>query len=1310
MKLTLAQQEAITARGNVLVVAGAGTGKTSTLVERVLHCLLEEKPPASLDEILMVTFTEAAAAEIRQRIRARLEEEINKRPGESRWKEQLALFETAHIGTLHSFCLQLVRQHFYELELDPQLSVLAEEEARLLAEETLDTLFRKHYAGPNAAAEAVRQLIQTQGRGWDKPIRSLVRRLHHYTQTRPDSAGWFRGQLAMFADPEPRTWQRWLVGAMASWRDRWLPVLENMHAQNDIARKCATALRKLPAEDRNDGTMEHRRTASSGSLSSIHQSTNPLIHKSNLPSFRSAFEAISSARQECPRGKKGAWLDPLKDFLSEADFLGSLLAGPGDADPLAEDWNWVRSQITTLLELAQEFTNAFTEAKREQGVLDFHDLEQYALRLLWDFGTNGPTRITHQWRKRLRFVFVDEYQDINAAQDKIIEALGREGPQTNRFLVGDVKQSIYRFRLADPRIFQGYVETWGNRQSRAIPLVENFRSREGILNFVNGVFGALMRRELGGVDYDETARLRFGAPEERRSLGAAADPQRRVELHLRLKGGANSEEGEEEAAEALAQVADFEEADKEARLVALRLRELKAEHHLIWDEKAKTFRPVDWNDMAVLLRSPANKAESYAKEFSRLNVPLQVARGGFYQSLEISDLLSLFKLLDNPLQDLPVLAVLHSPLVGLTLDELATIRLAGKGPFWTVLVSWTESLKCEVQSLGGCRVLEHGTRNTEHVPSESFHKVTAFLNRFTHWRRLVRQVSLSRCLETVLAETHYADWLLTQPRGEQRHANVERLLGLARQFDQFQRQGLFRFLRFIEAQQMAETEPEVAKVSEENSVRLLSIHQSKGLEFPVVVVADLGKPFNVSDLRAEIILDEEYGLCPQIQPSHTGRRYPSLPYWLARQRQAREMLGEELRLLYVATTRARDTLILTATLPAATFERVWNRAAESQATGRRSPTRRVEGREQRAGSEAGVPSKRQQRAKTPDDPALLSARSYADWLGSWFAQNCASEEPGVTQGENAWLRWTIHDDTKLISAAAEPLPLEAPTEATTAADAEACQILQARLAWEYPFEAATRQPAKTSVSVLRRRAAEQPDEEAARWTGIQSPKSAKVSSQLSVASGVERQPTDYGLRTTDHGPRITEHETRNTEHASSSAEIGSANHAFLQLVSLERAGGAADLKAEAERLVEARSLTADQSALLDFDGLAGFWQSELGRKIRDQAQHVRRELAFTCRFSTAELAELTGQPPEPNLDGEFVVVQGVADAAAILPQEIWLVDFKTDRVESGELSGKAKHYAPQLKLYALALTKIYRRPVSGCWLYFLSCQTAVVVT
>jgi ATP-dependent helicase/nuclease subunit A len=999
--LTPTQRQAIVARGNVLVMAGAGTGKTHTLVERCLDCLCQER--AALDEILIVTFTEAAATEMKQRLRAALEAALASRlpdaldsasTGEGsstldgHLAGQLALFDTAPIGTLHSFCLKLVREHFYELGLDPQLAVLDTGEARLVAEETLDEQFQSHYAGQTGLSVAAQNLIHIYGNGDERPIRAMLLRLHHYTQTRPDADRWLAEQVARFALPEPVEWRRWLRDAITGWREEWLAALDSLKSENEKAAACREFLQKLPG----DCSCEQAGTV---------------------------LGEILAADVNYPARKKTELRKPLKDFFADAAFLRSLLPAEGSRDPLAEDWDWIRDQMNTLLQLAQEFGEKFAERKRADGVLDFHDLEQFALKLLWDSAAGEPTAAARHWREKIRFVFVDEYQDINAAQDKIIQALSRDGPAANRFLVGDVKQSIYRFRLADPKIFRDYARMWRGGNGQTIPLAENFRSRESLLGFVNSVFEVLMHEEIGGVNYDPEARLQFGAPEHRAALSLTKNPLPRAEWLLRFKTSRDDSPTDDESGDS--DSAELVESGKEARLVALRLRELAAQSHRIWDEAQAAERVVDWRDMAVLLRAPTNKAEVYAKEFERAGIPFVIEHSSFYDNVEIADLLSLLKLLDNPLQDVPAIAVLRSPLAGLSLDELATVRLAAReAHFWTALV---RSQKSEVES-------QNGTAQ----------KVGKFLERFHCWRQLARRTSLSQCLESVLAETHYAQWLRSRPRGAQRQANVERFLGLAQQFDQFQRQGLFRFLKFIEAQQAAGAEPDVAAVAEENAVRLMSIHQSKGLEFPVVVVADLAKPFNEQDLRGEIIFDEQFGLCPRVKPPHTGRRYPSLPHWLARRRQRREQRGEELRLLYVAMTRARDTLILTATVAENKWEALW---AKPDAIATRS---------------------------------IAGAKSFADWLGLWFqVQTSRFKVQSMAEGELPYLRWRLVEDEELMDKS--EIGDRKPEIELPALNEETKQRLRGVLAWNYPFDAATHRAAKSSVTVLRRQA-EELDEEA----------------------------------------------------------------------------------------------------------------------------------------------------------------------------------------------------------------------------------------
>ncbi|HWY31715.1 MAG TPA: UvrD-helicase domain-containing protein [Candidatus Acidoferrum sp.] len=1184
--LTSAQADAVKARGNVLVMAGAGTGKTKTLVARCLDCLDRER--VSLNELLIVTFTEAAAAEMRLRLRRELEKKIAASPGDDHWPRQLALFDTAHIGTLHSFCLKLVREHFHEAGLDPQLALLDEGEARQLAAETLDEQFQSHYAGEDVFSRAFQELIQVYGNGRDEKIRALVLRLHNYSQTRPDAAAWLSAQRQAFAAVIPTNWLTWLLNSIGDWRDQWRPILDKQEIAGGKIAALAGILRQLPQTFTRDLGAE-------------------------------VLEQVLSADTDWP--KKNSPRKSLATFFEDAAFLRSLASRKNGGDPLIEDWNWIRGPMETLLRLTVEFADTFAKRKRDAGVLDFHDLEQGALQLLWQQPAHDPSAIAAFWRQSLKFVFVDEYQDINAAQDSILAALSRDGADANRFLVGDVKQSIYRFRLADPGIFREYARLWQSGNSRTIALSDNFRSREGILRFVNSVFQLLMREQVGGVAYDDGAALKFGrSPSQDPALESS------TELLLRLKIKSEEASGEDDNND----LAALEESAKEARLIACHLNNLVKHKHRIQSEGGIGFREVEFGDMAILLRSPRGKVDIFTREFARAGVPLSIAQDGFYDSPEILDLLSLLQLLDNPLQDVPCLAVLRSPLVGLSLTDLAEIRLVlRKGHFWTALV------RCQLPNAG----IEPGLRT----------RLDKFLGRFSRWRKLSRQVSLSQCLEQVLAETAYDDWLKTRPRGEQKTANLDLFLQLTRQFDQFQRQGLFRFLKFVEAQREIEAEPEVPALPPENSVRLMSIHQSKGLEFPVVVVAGLDKKFNDEDLRGEIILDEQFGLCPRVKPPTAGRRYPSLPHWLAQKHQKRESRGEELRLLYVAMTRVRDTLVLSTSLTPKKWETTWSQPVLA----------------------------------TPE--LIAGAGNFADWIGFWFAHHTAGKSADATAGRTAELSWHLVQESEWGDKPGNPPSVnvdaspEQPNDRFNLQEPAAAKKIQEVLGWQYPHAAATMRPAKASVTELRR-ASEAPDDEA-------------ISMFTKPAVFI--------------GARVAARTTANGHRKLSAAEIGAAHHKFMQHVSLTKTN---DLVAEAERLARENLLTTDEHAALDFGALADFWDSGFGQSIIVQPpDSVMRELPFTARFSPDEISEITGRNAAPGLADEFIVVQGVADLVVLRPDEIWLVDFKTDHIRTSDLPARTENYSPQLKLYAAALNKIFSRPVTRRALHFLTLGKTIEV-
>ena len=1208
-----AQERAIAARGQVLVTAGAGTGKTSTLVRRCLRVLLEDQPPCSLENLLMVTFTEAAAAEMRARLRQALQQRCEATPPGTEparvLEEQLALLDTAHISTLHGFCLELVRQHFHELEIDPQVVVLDESQTKPMMGQALDELLEECYnesredLGGDRLGPAVRELVRRQGRGSDERIRSLVLRLHRYAQSRADAAGWLERQAAAFREGEPTHWREWLLAGFEEWRGQWLPVAQSWAGQAENVAQCLPAL-----------------AAPAGSLEAVSV----------------ALETMRRAdAQDWKRGTKTTVRKSLKGLFDEAEFLRSLLPSAGTAagqagagafadgcapasDPLAQDWEWVRPPMLALLELTREFTERFAQRKRDLGGVDFADQEQMALRLL------SQPEIRAHWRRQFHHIFVDEYQDINAAQDAIIRALSRDGPEANLFLVGDVKQSIYRFRLADPMIFRDYEEQWGSGSvaGERIALSENYRSRPSILALVNPLFGALMRPSLGGVGYGGEACLEFGAGPRLADLGVTADDEPRVELHI-VVSNSRAQPGAEtpENAEPGESLEDLDATRREARLVASRLRQMRESGHRIWDGQA--MRAVEWSDMAVLLQSVRGRAEGYAQEFHAQGVPLQAPRGGFYEALEIRDLINLCHLLDNPMQDLPLLGVLRSPLVGLSAEELVAIRVCSREQgFWEAL-----------------RKFDRGGIGTE--------KVGEFLDRYERWRGMLRHSSLSQCLEMVLMDTQYESLLLAQDRGSERVANVHKLLDVVREYDPAQHQGLFRFLLFVKAQAKAELEEEPAPVQSANAVRVLTIHKSKGLEFPVVVVAGLGSSFNEQDLREDILLDEKYGICPKVLPPDREQAYPSLPYWLARHRQRRELLAEKMRLFYVALTRARDTLVLVA-------------SPRGKQAGEKWPSLAAE-------------------APPLSDREVVTARCLFDWLKLWLPRVTRDADWLSDQaGQNALLRWRIWNGDIPASALEESEESNSPRSdpaSIVPPTAELVAAVRQRMEWQYPWSAATLEPAKTSVSALRKRMVEE-----------------------------EAQEARFLFQSKVQGPRFG---GAGAGEKLSAAEVGTIHHTFLEWVSFDRTGSVVELRSEAERMREAGVLSGEEVAALNFEGLLSFWMSELGRRIRAHPEEVQREMPFTARFTPAALAELHLSAPAASLAGEFVVIQGYIDLAVVRPDQIWLLDFKTDAVTEQSLAEKLEKYASQLNLYGRALEQIFARPVTEKWLYFLALHRSV---
>lgn len=1198
------QAEAITATGAVLLAAGAGTGKTATLVNRCLRLVAEEG--VDVDRLLVVTFTNAAAAEMKQRLRDSLRELALARPGEHRLQRQLLLLESAHLSTIHSFCLELVRSHFAELALDPGLAVLDESITVPLARQLALDLVR----GAIAADADTPALVDHYCGGSGERLVDLILRTHRFYVAQPRADLLLAQALETFGREQPEEWRRLRTSIRAQWLlgmksrglaqiPRTLTALKSVRGYGGST-KTADGIRRIEAV-----------------LAGVAADLSKRVDDPSEAGVDALIARVAGLGAEdlWVRGT-GKTRGFLEGFSNEAELLQSWQP-TADGDPLDQDWARVRGPMRRLLELTRDFGEAFTRAKRSLGGVDFADLEQLALRLLID-EHGQPTAVAAEWRERLAHVFVDECQDVNAAQDALLRALARDGERANLFMVGDVKQSIYRFRMAAPELFRNHAESWPDRaHHRVLPLTENFRSREGILAFANDLFDCLMSVRLGGVGYAAGDRLAFGRPDQRPALSMAPPADQgpggvwneadcRVELHLvrKERAGNRFEEGGDED-EGWGELLDLE---RQAHVAAARLRALMDGGHQVWDKRANAFRPMRWSDVGLLMRAVRGRAASFLRIFRRFGIPLAVEQGDFLETLEAADLTALLRVLDNPRQDIPLFAVLRSPLVGWPLGDLATLRVSRTGSD-----AWD------------------GLREAGRLADAAGDPARRFLFQLERWRRLALMTSLTMVLETVLAETRYEAYLLTLSDGVDRVANVRRFLDLARRFDPLQRQGLYRFLRFLDEQRAAGREIEPLPPRQTEAVQLLSVHRSKGLEFPVVVLAGLGSAFQGADRQSTVLLSRPLGVAPQVVDWAAQRRQDSLPLWRARQEESEASLAEELRLFYVAITRARDSLLLIGSFNPE--GKTW-----------------------------------MERTSLPPALGVPEARSWCEWVGLWLADRadwCAGRGEVVlpTGQPRARLRWQIHADG-------------GPTEADPAAIGPAGESIQRsvphdwpgeRFTWRYAHETATVLPAKTSATALRRWGLESDDEVAAPWSAGRVFRPARESSSADRLSATE---------------------------------IGIAHHVFLQNLDLAVAGSEAGLRAEAERMRADGRLTEAESGALDLGGLLGFWTGPWGLEVLRHADLVRREFAFTAAFAPAELPGFGLLEPGAAA-GDFVVVQGAVDLAVLLPDEIWILDFKTDRIAASEMEDRAREHEPQLRLYARALGRAFGRPVTRCALHFL---------
>jgi ATP-dependent helicase/nuclease subunit A len=1268
---TKEQLQAIEASGrNVLVAAAAGSGKTAVLVERIIRKISSD---TDVDRLLIATFTNAAAAEMKERIRLALERALERDPGSEHLRRQLALMGRASIMTLHSFCLDVIRRYYPMIGLDPGFRVANETEAELLQAETLQDLFEDKYAGDGDGMFA--RLAETFGGDRsDEPLARLVLELYRFSLSHPWPEEWLRASAAAFraASPDQLADSEW-------GRDlRRFALLELEGAESLLGQALAGAM--MPAGPaayvpalRNDLSVV-------GSLLET-------VRNRPMEEWYDAFRAVSFGRLGSQRGNDTdkALQERVKRLRDDAKKIVSGLAeelfGRTPAE-YAEELNACAPLMEALAELVIEFGRRYEAVKRAKGLVDFGDLEHYCLRILRDPASTPerpiPSAAALEYREQFEEILLDEYQDTNQVQEAIIDLIARPGAG-NRFMVGDVKQSIYRFRLAEPGLFLDKYRRYAagddgdGSPGRRIDLARNFRSRKEVVSGVNDLFRIIMRERAAEMDYDERAELKYGASYPDPDPEKDGDDPFIVECVLLDRGSDSGgaadgeEDGEAEADEAADEAAeeleDLEMAQLEARWIAARIRAMIAGEDgrpplRVWDAARRVHRRATWRDFVILLRSQKWWAEAMADELAAAGIPAYAEqRGGYFEQTEVETMLSLLRVIDNPYQDIPLAGVLRSPIGGLNAEELAAVRIAARrGPFFDAV---------------------RAAAKDPEAPEDLRRKLDKFLARLERWRNEARQGSLTELIRRVYRETGFYDLAGGLPGGLQRQANLQALFDRARQYEATSFRGLFRFLRMIDRlrEQGGDLGTAGTLGEQDDVVRIMTIHQSKGLEFPVVFVAGLGKRFNLTDLNGAFLMHKQLGFGPRIVDPDLRVSFPSLPQLAIRRRLRAEMLAEEMRVLYVAMTRPKEKMILLGTT--------------------KDAEKKLERWRQTARPDGGMP-----------DHALTSARSYLDWLIPPVARLAEpSAETDTSAGEGVvalgW-RFGMTPAELLVAeaaAAAETVAEEAGEreeltrrmaagEALPSAGMHADEV-ERRLSWRYPHEAAAGVAAKTSVTEMKRQlaSAEAESEEtpAAEWPGNAASEAAAEGGDASA----------FRLRR----PRFLE------ERSLTPAERGTAAHLVMQHAPAAGPHDEDDVRALVRSMVERRLLTPAQAEAVDCAAIAAFFAGDLGRRLA-AARRVMREVPFSRTVPAGRIRPELAD--DSSVAGEPVLIQGVIDCLFEDGEgRLVLLDYKTDRIRDGDVPAAAERHRFQLELYAESIGEILGRPVDEAHVFFFDAGRSV---
>ena len=1278
---TSKQQEVIDSRNrNLLVSAAAGSGKTAVLVERIIQMISEGDRPLDIDQLLVMTFTNAAAAEMRERIGAAVEQKLKERPEDEHLWLQAALIPQAQITTIDSFCLNIIRSHYNSLDIDPAFRIGDEGELSLLRGDCMGEMLENCY---DEADEEFGRFVEHFGRGKsDRGIEDVILQAWQFSQSHPWPQEWL---AACQKELEEES-----IGEMEE--SPWMVFL-----MEDVARQMAELSGQL-GEALNVCLEENGPLAYEPMLISDRSKIEAIGRAASTGSFEAlynslqnmSFDRLASIRSKDIDGDKKAFVSACRDRIKKAVAKCRELYGQQSPQEVVESMRGTRRVIRELLRLTGMFDQAYRDAKRERNVLDFNDLEHLALEVLYVREETGngeervsrhPSQVADELSRQYEEILVDEYQDSNYVQEALITSISRERfGYPNVFMVGDVKQSIYRFRLARPELFMDKYEKYSRQGGpyQMIELQQNFRSRESVLTSVNDVFYQIMTKNLGGITYTPETALYPGAKFEEVSGKTVLDPEAdagksgsREAAPVSLKAGTPTElllvdTGADTLRQLDEDSLDYTAKELEARLIAGRIRQLVSEDQgiLVWDKSRGGYRRARYGDMVILLRSMSGWSEVFVNVLMNEGIPaFAQTRTGYFNTVEVETILSLLSVVDNPMQDIPLAAVMRSPIVGMDDEEMA----------WMMAVYKRNSKKGQDRGVYGAWKLwlEEGwiTVGLSGIPVKTAHSISFKSRRLSvlmeRLRGEARHLPIHELLYRVYRESGYYDYVSAMPAGETRRANLDMLVEKAAAYESTSYKGLFHFVRYIEKLKKFDTDFGEASVAgeQDNTVRIMSIHKSKGLEFPVVFLAGLGKRFNKQDAYGQILLDADLGAAADFLDLELRVKAPTLKKQALKRRTELETMGEELRVLYVAMTRAKEKLIMT--------------AADKSL-------------ENKLGKWKDIPLSQGQLPYT----ILASANSCLDWL--------LMAQPAIPAAHMEMRQIQVKDligeeiTRQIIRKMKKEDLLNLDGERVY--DAAFGTHLRKVLEYEYPYESDTGLYAMVSVSELKKQSQIGRAEDA-----IGTDRDNLEGAALGELTALRGKQDVAGSGFRESG----EQNKPSSSGPNRGALRGTAYHAVLEHIRFHEIHSLSEVKPVVDELLENGFLDQEARDFINPNVIWNFLSSSLGtRMAKAQAEgRIHKEQQFIIGIPAREMG--LGD------SDELVLIQGIIDAYLEEEDGLVLIDYKTDHVPEGspEQGEKmlAERYRVQLDYYERALTQLTEKHVKERIIYSLALQMSINV-